>query len=833
MKHSVVKTPALASPRNQKLIPQPYIFLLIAFSSLHLQTWAQVTYFSPQAGSPTYFYRNSNGEDPRQLNKNNNAPAGNYGAGGDESYVRYQYATPDTPYDNQRAPVQGEYAENVVYTVPNVVSSGNSGRRDDRFRQPNNYYDNRRRYDNNNYNYNQGRPDDRRRPRPPVTTTSPTPDPRRQYPRRGCNCSPEGSVADECDYRGQCHCRPHVVGRSCDRCEDNFIALGTTPRNGECRECDPCYSLLQPEIENMRRRLAEVRTKIQAGGGGGSSISDKNFEDTLRDVTTFVEKLYRASLDTSSPSSGAIARFRDFQNALREIQRKLEEIVNRRIYIGDQKNTGQRQVEDAKATIDRIEDLMKQLDDLLRRQGREALDDAKRAEQESGRQSQEMTQMAEESRRLAEQHEQDAAGVKTTADEALRTSTEALQLAREAFAKQEETSRALTQIQRGFGTIAYELDQAQINALDLFKRMKECREEARKVFEQVRRGGGPPSVSLDDIRRRAEKVLKTAQGLINVGERLKNQYGPLIATINEKIRTATQIYEESVRLQQLLDGLLEEASSAYKIAIEAKAKADGIIDEARETLRILKNFDDEVRQSKNLADEALQQMSEIERIILEAEGKTSQANGALVGSGQSAESALNDAAEALRIALEVSDVSMDDLMRKMRELSAKAIGERGRADDLAIQVDNRNEQLKSLEDDAENNIRRAGETERISKEADAAADTAVDKAEDVLGDLEELLRKLSLIGTVNPGFLGQLGEDFADLEDQLRAMTLDEQLSQLEVGAKQQQMLIDRYTLDLTQLQKDVANIQDIREALPDGCYKNIKLEEHGLGGTG
>ena len=88
-------------------------------------------------------------------------------------------------------------------------------------------------------------------------------------------------------------------------------------------------------------------------------------------------------------------------------------------------------------------------------------------------------------------------------------------------------------------------------------------------------------------------------------------------------------------------------------------------------------------------------MSEIERIILEAEGKTSQANGALVGSGQSAESALNDAAEALRIALEVSDVSMDDLMRKMRELSAKAIGERGRADDLAIQVDNRNEQLKS------------------------------------------------------------------------------------------------------------------------------------------
>ena len=79
--------------------------------------------------------------------------------------------------------------------------------------------------------------------------------------------------------------------------------------------------------------------------------------------------------------------------------------------------------------------------------------------------------MAEESRRLAEQHEQDAAGVKATAEEALRTSTDAMQLAREAFAKQEETSRSLTQIQRGFGSMQYELDEAKRNAEDLFRRM--------------------------------------------------------------------------------------------------------------------------------------------------------------------------------------------------------------------------------------------------------------------------------------------------------------------------------------------------------------------------
>ena len=133
----------------------------------------------------------------------------------------------------------------------------------------------------------------------------------------------------------------------------------------------------------MRRRLAEIRGKIDAGGGGGNSLTDKDFEVALREVTAFVDKLYRASLDSSNPSSGAIARFREFQNALREIYRKIQEIVSARNGIEDAKMTSGRQVDDAKTTIERIENLIKQLDELIRRQGREALDEARRAEQVS------------------------------------------------------------------------------------------------------------------------------------------------------------------------------------------------------------------------------------------------------------------------------------------------------------------------------------------------------------------------------------------------------------------------------------------------------------------
>ncbi|XP_005053248.1 PREDICTED: laminin subunit beta-2-like isoform X2 [Ficedula albicollis] len=58
-----------------------------------------------------------------------------------------------------------------------------------------------------------------------------------------CTCSPEGSVSQLCDQvSGQCRCQPGTVGRQCDQCQPShwgFPACRPCQCNGHAEECDP------------------------------------------------------------------------------------------------------------------------------------------------------------------------------------------------------------------------------------------------------------------------------------------------------------------------------------------------------------------------------------------------------------------------------------------------------------------------------------------------------------------------------------------------------------------------------------------------------------------
>lgn len=60
------------------------------------------------------------------------------------------------------------------------------------------------------------------------------------YPE--CSCSPDGSMSDECDTTtGQCLCRPHFHGLTCDVCSKGYWKPALSGRCQPC-SCDPTKS---------------------------------------------------------------------------------------------------------------------------------------------------------------------------------------------------------------------------------------------------------------------------------------------------------------------------------------------------------------------------------------------------------------------------------------------------------------------------------------------------------------------------------------------------------------------------------------------------------------
>lgn len=126
-----------------------------------------------------------------------------------------------------------------------------------------------------------------------------------------CECDTIGSLSLQCDDPdGQCRCRDNVEGRRCDRCKEN-----KHDREAGCKDCPPCYNLVQEAVDQHRAKMADLATILQRIISNPTIIADLDFDRKLAEVQDRVDQLW---VDAKMQSGGD-----------KSISIQLEELKNR------------------------------------------------------------------------------------------------------------------------------------------------------------------------------------------------------------------------------------------------------------------------------------------------------------------------------------------------------------------------------------------------------------------------------------------------------------------------------------------------------------------------
>ncbi|MEQ2259873.1 Laminin subunit gamma-1 [Xenotaenia resolanae] len=232
-----------------------------------------------------------------------------------------------------------------------------------------------------------------------------------------CDCDLEGSLSGQCKEDGRCDCRPGFVGARCDMCEENYFYNRSVPG---CQQCPSCYGLVRDKVNQQRQKLQELQTLIDNLGSGQDTVSDKAFEDRLKEAEKAIMELLEEAQNSKDADRGLLDRLNTLNNTLTTQWNRLQSIRNTVDDTSAQADRARDRVRDAESLIDRAQQELAKAKDAISKV------DIKPAGGTG--EPNNMTLLAEEARRLADKHKMDADQIEKIAKDANDTSTKAYNL---------------------------------------------------------------------------------------------------------------------------------------------------------------------------------------------------------------------------------------------------------------------------------------------------------------------------------------------------------------------------------------------------------------------
>lgn len=120
----------------------------------------------------------------------------------------------------------------------------------------------------------------------------------------------------------------------------------------------------------------------------------------------------------------------------------------------------------------------------------------------------------------------------------------------------------------------------------------------------------------------------------------------------------------------------------------------------------------------------------------------------------------------------------------------------------------------------------AGMASQAAQEAEENARKAKSSVNGVLTIIDDLLKQLGQLDPVDLSKLSEIEDKLKGAKDQLKDSDLDRKVTELEEAARLQNDSILSYQRDISDIIKDISNLEDIKKTLPSGCFNTPTIEK-------
>ncbi|XP_051554697.1 laminin subunit gamma-2-like [Myxocyprinus asiaticus] len=613
-------------------------------------------------------------------------------------------------------------------------------------------------------------------------------------PCQACKCNRQGSVSNSCSDKGHCKCKEGYEGLKCDR-----------------STCPSCFNPVKSKIETYAHQLQEMEDLFKGTGSGDVSINNSEMERAVRAAEVMLQAMEtRANelINTEKELQNKLARIS--QTQLRE-DRTMEALL--KTVDGIRSKDQQYKIE--------VSEIQKLISD-IRLQLQQAKRDIQQAEFPSGDAeagTDTLSYLVQRAADLAEQHQGEAVTVETIAASSLSESEKALDLIRSVIGRENKVKDNLRDLKK-----QYEADVTKVSDMDrkAIQLNNAAEKESRLAQNTLKK--------LSELEKKLPKPLKKdIAGVVSRFDQLKDMVeGNLTAYQDFQKYTLTvqkeaaDLFNQTKYFQQVQDELLARANAAEALKNTSLDIYANNIDSLEKTLEKLKGFDDQVNSNKDLADDAIRKLPAINTTIQKAiadNTKTQDILDAMSGHYRDAQGTIDDLTNtATKLeGMSGSLPSSSDVLETATKLKVDLDG-------LKMEASLTRDRLNEEKNNAKIQITQA-------KQAVMDTTGALDNAKNARGAVSDTLKTIhDIMGSMgSPGMVDE--KRVTDLESAVARSRshvekeLRPRLKELEEKEAQQRATIANMISDIDTILADIANLEEIRKSIPEGCYNIPPIE--------